>query len=531
MSDEIQVQNLTEATSLTGDDLLLVIQGGIAKKLKASTNKAFSIADLASADITDFDTAVNALIDAATIDAATLQGQNGAYYLNRDNHTGTQLANTISDFNAAAIAATLTGFSAEAGTVSATDTILQAINKIVGNQAAGGGVTSITGTANQVNVSASTGNVTLSLPQSIAVASTPTFGQMTISSNTGLKMSFIDGPASLHGYQAWYLSDGVTRKGYLGFPAPGSATLTMLSEIGGTSFGAKVGNTHDFQINNASIFTISASAIAAAAKIAANDGIDLGSYSGTPVAGSLRYNSGLEVYDGAAWQTPGSGTLPSWANTYTANAGRDLYFRAQNPQVNTCYTGYMIDTGVYNQYTIPTNFTTAPWFFGLYQDLTADNDKCGIAQYGVGHYVTVYRRDQVALGLDMAFEPRGITAGHNRDDLHVLMKNNAMIKGANPELFFYNTSPPSANMQNASIKQNDQGICFYGYNSNWDSPALAMSIFTNPSGQEISAFAQIFANAGITIGVSAAAGLGAMKVSGTSLLFHDGTAWKTVQVV
>lgn len=32
-------------------------------------------------------------------DAATFQGQNGAYYLNRANHTGTQLANTISDLS------------------------------------------------------------------------------------------------------------------------------------------------------------------------------------------------------------------------------------------------------------------------------------------------------------------------------------------------------------------------------------------------------------------------------------------------
>lgn len=36
-------------------------------------------------------------------DATTLNGQSGTYYLNRVNHTGTQLASTISNFNAAAI--------------------------------------------------------------------------------------------------------------------------------------------------------------------------------------------------------------------------------------------------------------------------------------------------------------------------------------------------------------------------------------------------------------------------------------------
>jgi hypothetical protein len=44
------------------------------------------------------------------------------------------------------------------------------------------GVTSLAGTANQVSASASTGAVTLSLPQSIAVASSPTFAGLTLSS-------------------------------------------------------------------------------------------------------------------------------------------------------------------------------------------------------------------------------------------------------------------------------------------------------------------------------------------------------------
>jgi hypothetical protein len=42
------------------------------------------------------------------------------------------------------------------------------------------GVTGLTGTANQVTVSASTGSVTLSLPQNIHTAATPTFGALTL---------------------------------------------------------------------------------------------------------------------------------------------------------------------------------------------------------------------------------------------------------------------------------------------------------------------------------------------------------------
>lgn len=44
---------------------------------------------------------------------------------------------------------------------------------------ANAGVTGLTGTTNQVNVSASTGSVTLSLPQAIHTAATPTFGSVT----------------------------------------------------------------------------------------------------------------------------------------------------------------------------------------------------------------------------------------------------------------------------------------------------------------------------------------------------------------
>lgn len=54
------------------------------------------------------------------------------------------------------------------------DTIVNAINNGTGL------VTSITGTANQVIASSSTGAVTLSLPQSIAAASTPTFASETL---------------------------------------------------------------------------------------------------------------------------------------------------------------------------------------------------------------------------------------------------------------------------------------------------------------------------------------------------------------
>jgi len=67
------------------------------------------------------------------------------------------------------------------------------------------GVTSITGTANQVIASASTGAVTLSLPQSIATTSTPQFGRLGIGgaspSNQALAISAsISGGTNTHQY-------------------------------------------------------------------------------------------------------------------------------------------------------------------------------------------------------------------------------------------------------------------------------------------------------------------------------------------
>ncbi len=63
----------------------------------------------------------------------------------------------------------------------ATGTICLENSANCGFAVSGSGVSSITGTANQVNASASTGAITLSLPQSISTTSTPTFGGLTLS--------------------------------------------------------------------------------------------------------------------------------------------------------------------------------------------------------------------------------------------------------------------------------------------------------------------------------------------------------------
>ena len=76
-----------------------------------------------------------------------------------------------------------------------------------------GGVFSLTGTANQVTVSAATGAVTLSLPQSIATTSTPTFAGLTLNGNLVMDVNSITMfgaslVASIAGQPTWTTSVG-----------------------------------------------------------------------------------------------------------------------------------------------------------------------------------------------------------------------------------------------------------------------------------------------------------------------------------
>jgi len=87
------------------------------------------------------------------------------------------------------------------------------------------GVTSITGTSNQVSASASTGAVTLSLPQNIHTSATPTFSTLTISSSASNAIS-VTGSVSA-----------------AGFAASGSATNQIQCSSGGVTAKYLVGTT------------------------------------------------------------------------------------------------------------------------------------------------------------------------------------------------------------------------------------------------------------------------------------------------
>jgi len=85
----------------------------------------------------------------------------------------------------------------------------------------GAGVLSITGTANQVIASASTGNVTLSLPQSIATGSSPTFAGLTLTN------PYIAGAGGLHSFQVFTSGTAQT------YTRPSNVTSILVEVLGG----------------------------------------------------------------------------------------------------------------------------------------------------------------------------------------------------------------------------------------------------------------------------------------------------------
>jgi hypothetical protein len=95
--------------------------------------------------------------------------------MNVSSTTGTVTVNNLGVTSA--VAGTGITVSASTGSVTFTNAGVTAFN---GSTGAILGVGSITGTANQVTASASTGAVTLSLPQAIAISSTPQFAGLTI---------------------------------------------------------------------------------------------------------------------------------------------------------------------------------------------------------------------------------------------------------------------------------------------------------------------------------------------------------------
>lgn len=131
----VVLTGLSTATNaaISATDSVLAAMGKLQAQISARLVSANNLSDLDSASTarTNLGLGTAATQNTTAFDAAGSAASAQAFSIQRANHTGTQLANTISNFNTAAIAAPVTGvvFTDSTDVVS-TDTLLAAIGKL-----------------------------------------------------------------------------------------------------------------------------------------------------------------------------------------------------------------------------------------------------------------------------------------------------------------------------------------------------------------------------------------------------------------
>ncbi len=147
------------------------------------------------------------------------------------------------DFAGATFAGTINGLTVSTGTITSGTWNGSSISTTYTDAK----LTSVAGTTNQVNVSASTGAVTFSLPQSIHTAATPTFGGLTVNGNlivTGATYSATGTVQGIGSYDWFYVGRGTAASALFlkdiagaGWALTcGSYGLTFRKDVSGTSF-------------------------------------------------------------------------------------------------------------------------------------------------------------------------------------------------------------------------------------------------------------------------------------------------------
>jgi len=248
VTDNIVVANAGVLKIITPTDLS--IAGDVSGTLGASSvdklkGKALSIGTLASGDQLKYNGTnwVNFTPDYfVNLTGMVTSIGNATTVVTNANLTGevTSVGNATTVTNPAVIGKVLTGYVKSGGTISATDNILQAIQKLDGNITAGSGVSSIMGTANQITASPSTGAVTLSLPATISgltsVTSTSFTGALTgNASGTSANVTGIVAAAN-GGTGVTTVAAEQTRLGLgtMAYAATGSYALTNGTNASGT---------------------------------------------------------------------------------------------------------------------------------------------------------------------------------------------------------------------------------------------------------------------------------------------------------
>ena len=147
------------------------------------------------------------------------------------------------DFDAVTFAGTINGLTVSSGTITSGTWN----GTSIGTAYTDAKVTSVSGTANQVSASATTGAITLSLPQNIHTAATPTFGGLTVNGGmvvTGNTYSVNGAVQGLGNYDWFYVGRGTMASALFlrdiagaGWSlACGSFGLTFRKDVSGTTW-------------------------------------------------------------------------------------------------------------------------------------------------------------------------------------------------------------------------------------------------------------------------------------------------------
>ena len=201
------------------------------------------------------------------------------------------------------------------------------VNKTYADSLFSGGVTSLTGTTNQISFSSPTGNITASLPQDIALGSTPTFGGLTLSTiplgsssggtgvNNGSSTLTLAGSlATIGAFASNFTMTGATN---VTFPTSG----TLLTSAGAVTSLAATANQTTVSAATGAVTT----GLASNAILPGTGGITLpqgNTAARAGGAGTIRFNTQSLVFestiDGVAWaiiDTSASGDVDSITGT------------------------------------------------------------------------------------------------------------------------------------------------------------------------------------------------------------------------